>query len=156
MCARRATTHLPRARARARLRCNSSFSTAHASPCAVRRRHVSHLKGTFWAHPCPLTRSPPFVALGKDAGRPACFADGSTDDRGAPKGIRNLTCGFRKGSTGPSKCRIVAGQVPFPVSHRSVRSPPASGGFRAVLAHKAREWHAPAQSGRSLQPGHGF
>ena len=30
----------------------------------------------------------PLVAIGANAGRPACFTDGPTDDRGAPKGIR--------------------------------------------------------------------
>ena len=78
----------PRARTRARLRCNNSFRAAHASSCAVRRRHVSHLEGTFWAHLCPPRHSRPLVAVGKNAGRPACFADGPTVDRGAPKGIR--------------------------------------------------------------------
>jgi len=101
---------------------------------------------------CPSERSLPFVRIGKDAGRPACFADGSTVDRGAPKGIRNLTCGSQGGSTRPYMCRIVAGQIPFPESHRSVQSPPASGGFRASPAHKARQWHAGAsQHFRTVQ-----
>ena len=53
----------------------------------------------------------PFVNIGISAGRPACFADGSTVDRGAPKGIRNLTCEFQEGSTNPGAYRIVAGQT---------------------------------------------
>ena len=90
------------------------FGTADTSLCAFRRGHVSPLEGTSWAHPCPVRHSQPSVAMGKDAGRPACFADGSADDRGAPKGIRNLTSGFRRGSSRPAECRIVAGHETCP------------------------------------------
>jgi hypothetical protein len=73
--------------------------------------HILDTKGTFWAHLCPRTKTLPLVDMREDAGRPACFADGSTVRRGAPKGIRNLTCGFQQGTVRLTEYRIVAGQA---------------------------------------------
>jgi len=136
------------ARARARLCCINSVQTARTSPQTFRRGHVSGLEGTFRAHPCPLKHSRPFVAMREDAGRPACVADGSTVDRGAPKGIRNLTCGFQRGSGGPAGCRIVAGHSACATSVGSIAFQPDSGCFAASSVRKARGWHADASGAR--------
>jgi hypothetical protein len=130
-------------RARARLRCNNSHGTTRLPHQTTRRRHVSGTKGTFWAHLWRTEHSLPLVASGEYAGRPACFADGPTDHPGAPKGIRNLTWGFRVGSEDVAEYLIVAGQGRCPVSGRPVRSRRVACRFSAFSAHKAREWHAP-------------
>jgi len=134
------------ARARARLRCINPVQTARTSPQTFRHGHVSGLEGTFRAHPCPLGHPRPFVVRGEDAGRPACFADGSTVDRGAPKGIRNLTCGFQARSASLAQCRIVAGHAPCAVSPSFTPSQQVAGGVSGFLTCKAREWHAPTSA----------
>jgi len=96
------------------------------------------------AHVCHRGSSSPLVATHVHAGRPACFADGPTVDRGAPKGIRNLTCGIRKSANGLTEYHIVAGHAACAVPVSSVASQPNSSSFRPSSARKAREWHASA------------
>jgi hypothetical protein len=103
---------------------------------------------------CHRRQPPPFIAKPIHAGRPACFADGSTDHPGAPKGIRNLTWGFRAGSAGLDECRSVAGQGRCLSPVCAARSRRVSGGFRAFPWYKAREWHAAASSQAPMGAGH--
>ena len=120
---------VPRARARARLRCNNSRGTARLPHQTTRRGHVMGTKGTFWAHLCPSADTLPLVAIGENAGRPACLADGSTVDRGAPKGIRNLTCQFQTVHLGLDEHRIIAAHGPFPAASGISASRAISPGF---------------------------
>src|SRR5450759_4539625 len=119
-------------RAHTRLRCNNSHGTTRLPHQTTRRRHVSGTKGTFWAHLWRTEHSLPLVASGEYAGRPACFADGPTDHPGAPKGIRNLTCGFQEGSACFAECRIVAGHEACAVSVGFTAAQPDSGCLQGV------------------------
>src|SRR5450759_5269626 len=78
----------------------------------------------------------------ENAGRPACFADGSTVNPGAPKGIRNLTWGFQPEPAHLAESRKVAGRAACAVPVDSSASRPVTGCVSAFLTHKAREWHA--------------
>ena len=122
--------------------CLNQYRSAPAG--TARRQGVSAVQGTRMAHMCHRWQTAPLVVLGENAGRPACFADGSTVDRGAPKGIRNLPCGCQRGSVGRIECRIVAGQRAYAVPASFIASEPDSGCLSALPAHKAREWHADA------------
>lgn len=111
---------------------SESRGTARLPHQTTRRRHVSGTKGTFWAHLCLAASTLPLVADGENAGRPACFADGPTDHPGAPKGVRNLTCGFQEGSACFAECCIVAGHEAYAVSVGFTAAQPDSGCLQGV------------------------
>jgi hypothetical protein len=67
---------------------SSSRIERSVPPGTARPHHVSSPQGTRMAHMCHRQLILEFVAKPVYAGRPACFAGGSTDDRDAPKGMR--------------------------------------------------------------------
>ena len=76
-------------------------------------------------HTCAIAgrsrRSPPNLFT---QGEPPYSHRGARVICGAPKGIRNLTCRFQWGSTGPAECRIVSGQAACAVPAGAIASQP--------------------------------
>ena len=116
------------------------LSTVENRSSSARFSPTRHANGTC----VPSRAGSPLVAMRESAGEPPCFHRGARVMCGAPKGIRNLTCGFQEESAGPTVCRIVAGQAACAVPIDFAAFRPDSGRFRAFPARKARQWHAGA------------
>lgn len=127
--------------ARHRLLLLASHQSVQKPRATACRRLHSETKGTRWADLGSRRLQEPLVANRESAARSHFRGRRTVAETGAPKGIRNRTCGSQPDSACPDGCGIVAGHSWCSVSRCPAPHRAAAGGRRASSSYKAREWH---------------